>query len=343
MSLTKAKPRISRFVWRRVEQAIRLLWIGAEVEHALMVQYLYAAYSLDVHQADEDSRNLVLKWRRTILEIAREEMGHLATVENLLTLIGGPLHFDREDFPINDPDLWPFPFQLEPLTKLSLAKYVIAESPAEKVLFGLGLKDEIDADQEDAECRGRSNGAQSGTDYEKTNDLFSAAPMKQGPPAPPYTDEHPSIATIDIQANNEKYQVTPGAWGLGYGDIYIETAHDRASAQSAIKLISEQGEGSEGPSDLYASHFGKFLRIYREFPEKGAWRPSVEDRPQIRLRIPRFRIRRGASEATRVLGRNLAICAITCYLFTCTLLSDRGTRRFSVALSAWLACLWDFW
>ena len=108
-----------------------------------MVQYLYASYSLNVHQLDEDLRNHVLSWRRSILEIAREEMGHLATVENLLTLIGGPLHFDREDFPIADPDLWPFPFQLEPLTKLSLAKYVMAETPAEKVLISLGLKDEI--------------------------------------------------------------------------------------------------------------------------------------------------------------------------------------------------------
>jgi hypothetical protein len=68
------------------EQAIRLLWIGAEVEHALMVQYLYAAYSLNEQQADEGKRDDVLRWRRTILEIAREEMGHLATVENLLTL-----------------------------------------------------------------------------------------------------------------------------------------------------------------------------------------------------------------------------------------------------------------
>jgi rubrerythrin len=92
------------------DQAIALLHIGAEVEHALMVQYLYAAYSLQEEQPDEATRRLIRQWRSVILEIAREEMGHLATVQNLLTVIGGPLSFDREDYPIIDPELWPFPF-----------------------------------------------------------------------------------------------------------------------------------------------------------------------------------------------------------------------------------------
>jgi Ferritin-like len=256
------------------EKAIRLLWIGAEVEHALMVQYLYAAYSLNEQQADEGKREAVLRWRRTILEIAREEMGHLATVENLLTLIGGPLHFDREDFPIEDPALWPFPFQLEPLTKLSLAKYVLAETPSENALAKLGLKQEIDAIKRTLKIEGNVSVHRVGKIYDRLNSLFNPGPMIQGPPVPPYTDSHKSIATVDIQAGSEKYQVTPGAWGLGNKDIYIETAHDRDSAQAGLKLIAEQGEGSDLPLDLYTSHFGKFLNIYREFPEEGEWRPS---------------------------------------------------------------------
>ena len=70
------------------------------------------------------------KWRQVIVEIAREEMAHLLTVQNLLKFIGGPLNFDREDFPFLA-FLYPFPFNLEPLTKTSLAKYVAAEMPAE--------------------------------------------------------------------------------------------------------------------------------------------------------------------------------------------------------------------
>ena len=255
------------------EQAIRLLWIGAEVEHALMAQYLYAAYSINLQQPDEAMRQDVLRWRNTILAIAREEMGHLATVENLLTLIGGPLHFDREDFPIVDPDLWPFSFELEPLSKLSLAKYVLAETPAEDVLVKLGLKDEIDAIKLSLKVGGDVTVHRVGLIYDKVNQLFTANPMPQGPDVPPYTDQNPSIATIDIQENTEKYQVTPAAWGLGYGDLLIETAHDRTSAQHAINLVSEQGEGSSVPSDLDSSHFGRFLKIYREFPDSDSWKP----------------------------------------------------------------------
>jgi Ferritin-like len=256
------------------EQAVRLLWIGAEVEHALMVQYLYAAYSINLQQPEEAMKHLAMRWRTTILEIAREEMGHLATVENLLTLVGGPLHLDREDFPIIDPDLWPFPFELEPLSKRSLAKYVLAETPSENVLESLGLKEEIDAIKKFLEVGGDLTVHRVGLIYDKIAQLFTANPIPQGPDQSPYTDQNPSISTIDIQKDSEKHQITLAAWGLGYSDLLIETANDRASALTAIQLVSEQGEGTSAPSDLDKSHFGKFLKIYREFPETRSWRPS---------------------------------------------------------------------
>ena len=67
-----------------------------------MVQYLYAAWSLP-----QDGPAGVQRWRRDILQIAREEMAHFASVQNLLRLIGGPLNFDREDFPFRT-DFYPF-------------------------------------------------------------------------------------------------------------------------------------------------------------------------------------------------------------------------------------------
>src|SRR5689334_20827302 len=73
------------------DEAIYLLHIGAEVEHSLMIQYLYAAYSLPGQNIPVTQLPEVLKWRQTILDIAREEMGHLVTVQNILHLIGGPL------------------------------------------------------------------------------------------------------------------------------------------------------------------------------------------------------------------------------------------------------------
>jgi hypothetical protein len=56
-----------------------------------MVQYLYAAYSLapDNDGLTLEQQQAVRDWQATILEIAREEMGHLVSVQNLLQLIGG--------------------------------------------------------------------------------------------------------------------------------------------------------------------------------------------------------------------------------------------------------------
>lgn len=269
------------------DTAIGLLHIGSEVEHALMAQYLYAGYSLNENQPDEQKRSLVKKWKQLILEIAREEMGHLATVQNLLTVIGGPLSFERDDYPIQDDELWPFPFQLEPLTKISLGKYVLAEMPSEAILAKLQLTEEIKEIERRVHCEAGLNVHRVGLLYDAISKIFTAGSMIQGPPVPGITDLHPFIATVDIQPGSVKFQVNPSAWGLGYKDILIEVAHDRTSALAAIAAISVQGEGSTVEADLTKSHFGKFLSIYRDFPDEAGWRPArdVATNPTTNPRI----------------------------------------------------------
>jgi rubrerythrin len=104
-----------------------LLSMAAEIEHSLMVQYLYAAYSLGGAQVPPQHRDSVLEWQQVVLGIAKEEMGHLVTVQNVLKLLGGP-HLDREDYP-SVSSFYPYAFTLEPVSQKSLAKYVVAESP----------------------------------------------------------------------------------------------------------------------------------------------------------------------------------------------------------------------
>jgi hypothetical protein len=256
------------------EYAIGLLHIGAEVEHALMVQYLYAAYSLDENQNDDGRRSLVKKWKSTILEIAREEMGHLVTVQNLLSLIGGPISFEREDYPIQDPELLPFPFQLEPLTKISLGRYILAEMPSEEVLKAHGRVAEINQIRANVQATSNLKVHRVGLIYDQITTLFTSGPVVQGPLPNGEVNPHPFIATVDIQSDSLSFQASPSAWGLGYQDLLIEIAEDRQSALAAIKLITEQGEGIYLPKELDKSHFGKFLEIYRSFPDEGSWRPS---------------------------------------------------------------------
>ena len=76
------------------EEIIGALHQAAEIEHGLMIQYLFPALSLK-KRGDEGitPRQLVLtrSWEAVILGVAVEEMGHLGTVCNLLTAVGdGP-------------------------------------------------------------------------------------------------------------------------------------------------------------------------------------------------------------------------------------------------------------
>ena len=73
--------------WR--DHLVMLLTFGAAAEHCLMVQYLYAAYSL--HTDDPSSCSpMIENWRSNILAICKEEMGHLLTVQNILLFLGAP-------------------------------------------------------------------------------------------------------------------------------------------------------------------------------------------------------------------------------------------------------------
>jgi len=107
---------------------VMMLTSGAEIEHALMVQYLYAAYSINGDQASKHNRAIVEGWRASILSVAREEMGHLLTVQNMLVLLGAPVNLDREMLPW-DHEYYPFPFSLEPLSEESLQCFIYGEMP----------------------------------------------------------------------------------------------------------------------------------------------------------------------------------------------------------------------
>src|SRR5215472_16808322 len=81
-------------------KAVYLLQIAAEVEHALMAQYLYAAYSLDetFNQGDgSETTQIVDRWKRDLRVIARQEMAHFITVQNLLISLGAEVDVNREN------------------------------------------------------------------------------------------------------------------------------------------------------------------------------------------------------------------------------------------------------
>lgn len=241
-----------------------LLHIDAELEHSLMVQYLYAAYSLGGDHIAEDRRTLVKGWQEVILGIAKEEMGHFVSVQNVLRVIGAPLNFNRQDFPW-DSKLYPFEFKLQPLTKASLAKYIYAESPKDWLTSTAGDNDEV---------------------KEIKKEIKALLPQKDlGDPISALFDQIINLLEDEELIPDEvfmgetyPYQAKFDEWGRGYAggargnstqanpqgapNVLVEPVFARTDTISVIKEIAEQGESPTQEGNAL-SHFERFLSIYK--------------------------------------------------------------------------------
>jgi hypothetical protein len=223
------------------DEAVFLLHTAAEIEHALMVQYLYAAWSLPA-----DATGKMGRWRREVLQIAREEMAHLATVQNLLRFVGGPLNFDREDFPYRS-ELYPFPFRLEPLGRASLARFVVAEMPVEPNADAALVAEAVAI----ATDGGSHPVNRVGALYRRLTDLFA-----EGGPLPD-SELRPQTAGV-IQARPEHFRAD-----VGDGPYFLRTVGSRADALALIDDVADQGEGD---TDTPYSHFSTFLEMFDCWP-----------------------------------------------------------------------------
>jgi hypothetical protein len=253
------------------QYVIMLLHLAAEIEHSLMVEYLYAAYSLGGPGIPKGYREKVARWKEWILGIAKEEMGHLMTIQNFLRCLGGALHVDREDYPWNS-EFSPFPFQLEPLTRHSLAKYVFAESPGPTIWNGA----EADEVHELARI-----GVGSGP-LNRVGELYSRLHA--------LSKDETLLSDEDFRSSTFEYQANWDEWGRGYQGgargntmgaaipgtptLILKAVTSRSDALQAIKLIALQGEANVTADAGAPSHFSRFLRIFREWPKDAAWSPT---------------------------------------------------------------------
>jgi len=262
----------AEFTWR--EFAVFLLTTAAEIEHSLMVQYLYAGWSLGGPQVPEEHHEAVAKWRQIILGIAKEEMGHLATVQNVIRFLGAPLALDREDYPW-DSVLAPYPFALERLTRATLAKYIVTESPE------IWPDDVSVADRKEIEKLAagpdKQNVNRVGALYKKLIELI-------GDPSKLATSEfHPE--SYPTQSSWDEYArgYGKGARGSSVGgttktpDVLVMRAASRADAVAALTAVAEQGEAPDktAAQDDESSHFRRFLTIFKHFPKDGAWEATI--------------------------------------------------------------------
>jgi hypothetical protein len=232
-----------------LDEAVFLLHTAAEVEHALMVQYLYALYSLRPEHA---------QWRGALRSTAAEEMGHLITVQNLLLALGGPLNFEREDFPFRS--MYPFQFELEPLSLGSLAKYTLAEKPDREVDAGI-LPADLLAEIEKAAMQGdeRMKVSPVGRVYARLIEVVESIPEesfrkgREGMMA--NLDEWPGAPAAITQNAGVVTEVGPG--------FVVLPVTNRQEAVTALQAIAIQGEGASSLETNADAHFRRFLDVYK--------------------------------------------------------------------------------
>ena len=237
----------------RRKELTYLLSQAAELEHALMCEYLYAAFSLRSTAGPglpEGRLADVERWRRVVLDVAAEEMLHWAVVQNLLTAVGSAPFVSRPHFP-HQAKGYPATVQLRllPFGEAALEHFVYLERPE-------GV--------EAADAAG-----------------FEPA----GPPLAPMAPEEIVPRGQDFTTQGHLYRSVERGFAhladvMGEDRLFIGPAFhqagettfrwpdlgpitDLAGANRAIERIVEQGEGATG--DWATAHYGRFLGVLGEY------------------------------------------------------------------------------
>src|SRR2546423_4722604 len=110
-----------------------LLCQAAELEHSLMAQYLFGAFSLRSEPGPgltEAQLDAVEGWRKVILAISAEEMLHWALVQNLLIAVGSAPFVSRPHMPHQAKGYPPgIQLRLLPFGDAALQHFVYLERP----------------------------------------------------------------------------------------------------------------------------------------------------------------------------------------------------------------------
>lgn len=218
------------------EQLRDLLAAAAEVEQQLMVEYLYARFSL--------AGSAPAAWTSRLKTVYKEEMAHLLMVQNLLLLAGGTFHVARMTGVAKADE--PFPLRIEPISTASLAKYVAAESPMPESL-PKDLREQAQPAFDEAAQNG-FQGNRVGLLYAKIYWLFQSKDAPEGPWMLPLgmfsSGDH--IPDADLSLDSIRRQANPSDWEvdnpIGHGLFAVQVL-DRATALEAVFAIARQGEG----------------------------------------------------------------------------------------------------
>jgi CDGSH-type Zn-finger protein/truncated hemoglobin YjbI len=246
------------------EPLIYMLCSAAELEHALMCEYLFAAFSLKRSVDEgltEDQFAAVERWRSAILMVAKQEMLHLAINCNLVSSLGASPHLSRPNLPQPAKHYPPgVILTLLPFGEEALRHFIYLERPE-------GM------DFDDAEGLAAIEGA---------------APVMGPDEIAPHLQEFATVGHLyrSIEAGfrhlgeklgEDNLFVVPAAGqvsGAVFGWPQLEPITSVDAAVRAIETIVEQGEGPRG--DWRNAHFGRFLEVLDEYLAMMQANPGLE-------------------------------------------------------------------
>jgi CDGSH-type Zn-finger protein/truncated hemoglobin YjbI len=262
------------FVIEHREALYYMLCEAAELEHGIMCQYLYAAFSLKQSEDEgltAEEVKAVQGWRQRISHVATQEMLHLSLVQNLLSAIGGAPHLTRPNFP-HPATHYPAGVHLTllPFGEAALQHFMFLERPE-----GMDIND-----AEGMAAYGRAAPAmQAGEIVPRSQDFKTVGHL--------YRSIEAGIAHLaDTLGERWLFVGPPRAQAtqeyFSWPELIAVT--DAASAQKAIDEILEQGEGPRG--NWKDAHFGQFVEILDEYLQLREANPAFDPvRPVVTVNV----------------------------------------------------------
>jgi len=253
------------FVIEQREALIYMLCEAAELEHGIMCQYMFAAFSLK-QSTDEGLSDAeleaVTRWRRVVAHVATEEMLHLALVHNLLSAIGAAPHFARPNFPAPAHHYPPgVNLTLVPFGEPALRHFIFLERPEGMELKGAAG---IDAPVEEAvPLMAEGDIVPQLQDFATVGHLYRSIEQGIAHLAERFGERGLFVGPPRAQATSANFH-----WPE------LVSVTDVESAQRAIDTILEQGEGARG--DWQSAHFGQFVEILDEYRQLRDQNPAFD-------------------------------------------------------------------
>jgi len=258
------------------EALIYTLGKAAELEHLIMLQYQFAAFSLKQNVSEglsEETLAAVQRWRKTLLSIGEQEMLHLALVQNLLTAVGAAPRLTRPNFPM---PAYSYPagvrIELLPFGEAGLRHFAFLERPE-----GIDIED-AEGFEAIAQAVALPHDEQDEIvphlqEFDTIGQLYRSIQAGLGHLADRLGPERLFIGPPNAQATEEHFR---------WAELVAVT--DLASAQRAIDTIVEQGEGARG--EWRDAHFGRLLGILDEYLAIKHADPSFEPaRPVVAANV----------------------------------------------------------